>query len=496
MQQSRPVPQQNRRAGDRRACEVRRQSLGAPALVSLLGLCACVSSEPEETAVELSTQAVIIGGEPAGTCAWPSTVRVNGATGCTGTLIHPRVVTTAGHCLRSRQSEATIIFGERGQPGRFSLTGECTGGGSAYNTPRDWAYCILPDDPRLDQVPITPPLVGCEADRFLKPGARGWIVGFGRTSPRGGGRKHEVEVEINELDKIAPGTIDVGDAQAGACHGDSGGPIYMELVDGDVSYGYRVFGSTSGPGARFCDCTCSTTFVNIATHVQEIEENEGIDVTPCTAPDGTWDPGPECAAMLQDPRNGAGNWPGCDVTPTTAPIATCGEPFTPDPVDAPVDAGADPLGDVQPTADAGVTADGPTAGAPAPGEDTGQDGPAGSAGTDDAIEPVDPNGAVPGMEENAFGAPPVDMPMPAIDRVGAQGAPATAAPSPSVPAPTPAASAPAATGNAGAANRTPPASKGCGCSVLGAGARPSSTAFLGALLAVVAVVRARRRGAV
>ena len=46
--------------------------------------------------------------------------------------------------------------------------------------------------------------------------ATAWVVGFGATSPNGGGgrRKHQVEVMVNELDKLAPGTINVGDARS------------------------------------------------------------------------------------------------------------------------------------------------------------------------------------------------------------------------------------------------------------------------------------------
>lgn len=270
------------------------------------------------------TTAAVVGGKEVSVCQFPSTVTVGGG-GCTGTLIHPRVVTTAAHCLNGASS--TIRFGGgRNDPGAFTVMGMCKSGARGQNgvgENSDWGYCVLPEDERLKKLPITPPLVGCEAERFLKAGANAWIVGYGTTGPngQGGGVKRAVEVKVN---RVSGGTVDVGDREVGACHGDSGGPIYMQLTDGANDYGMRVFGSTSGPGAAFCDCSCSTTYVDIAMHVKAIEENEKIDVTPCTDAAGKWAPGPECNAIQTQAMMGSGTFPDCMVARTTAPISSCG----------------------------------------------------------------------------------------------------------------------------------------------------------------------------
>src|SRR5262245_58899868 len=276
--------------------------------LGLLASGAC--SEQEDVPSVASAGAAVIGGEVVDQCAWPTTIGVNAWGSCTGTLIHPRVITTAAHCLTG--PTAQIFFGaSRLGPGSFSLTGRCTGGAQnvlGIGTSRDWGYCVLPQDHRVDRIPITPPLVGCEAERYLTVGTPAWVVGFGTTGPDGAtaGIKRQVQVKINAINRFGLNTIEVGDAERGACYGDSGGPVYMRIGDATHDYGYRVFGSTTSGSSQLCNCNCSAVFVNIGVHVREIEANEHIDVTPCTDAEGRFEPSESCRQLPSAPQNGSG----------------------------------------------------------------------------------------------------------------------------------------------------------------------------------------------
>jgi len=272
----------------------------------------------------------IVGGQETPTCAWPTTVhyraRIDARTeaGCTATLVHPKMVTIAAHCMED-STPIEVTFGELVDPSksprRVAIEGCHEKGGQAAG--EDFAYCILKE--AVTDIPIIPILYGCET-QILKPKQDIVLVGYGNIdqdteSPNG----HKRWVHAPVVKRFTK-TIDLGDSTHTNCFGDSGGPAYVQLEDGT----WRVFGATSTSTViNNVACAANGTWAYIPYYVPWIEEDSGLDITPCYDSDGTWNPGPNCQGVPTNPEVSGGTWAKMctEKVKLSGPLASCGDAF-------------------------------------------------------------------------------------------------------------------------------------------------------------------------
>jgi len=265
----------------------------------------------------------IIGGSEVAACGWPSVVALDGT--CSGTLVHPNVVLYAAHCGPNVHFVTPGEIEADGTP----VDAVCTvnpdwdheAGGN------DFAVCVLAEP--IEGVPIVPILMGCE-HQLLAPEALATSVGFGNAPDGPAGVKRAVTYAIDEV-VLDEGDVWLGGADGSLCNGDSGGGAFVQWLDGS----WRLFGVHSAVAGE--PCTDGQAVVSLASGaVPWIEEYSGFDVTPCHDADGTWNPGPDCGEMPNDPAAGGGAWPSCESGPLGGASSACGAPsYGPDDLAAP-----------------------------------------------------------------------------------------------------------------------------------------------------------------
>ena len=290
----------------------------------------------------------IVGGTETTLCQYPSTVAILEADAspvmCSGTLVHPEVVTLAAHCIIPERPIIAVGFGEQGQdfpgPAREVAVVDCVPHPLYDQVGHpDIAYCIL-DEPVTD-VPIVPILAGCETD-VLQPGSNVVIVGFGASwgsvddegnvIGEGVGPKRWI---VQTVDDLTPELDEVhlvgGNGSQSACFGDSGGPAFVQMPDET----WRVFGA----GSRLYDpggfpppiepdnvCGIGATYGYLSTRLNWLESETGRDVTPCHDAFGNWEGGPDCGEFPMAIEVGVGSWAdGCSGGPTGGGLQLCEE---------------------------------------------------------------------------------------------------------------------------------------------------------------------------
>jgi MYXO-CTERM domain-containing protein len=270
-----------------------RAKLGSMRRIAAALLCCAVpaaaaasSGQDADRAPVTVPEAEVVGGRQAVVGRWDDAVGVyfEGTSwpSCTGTLIAPNVVLTAGHCIGGVSSVRLGVNDYQAQ------------GGELIPVTEEIAYPDSQQSYDLGVLLLATPSVyatriiatGCALDEFLSDGAPVAIVGWGATTTDGSGdttQLMEATSTITDPDctggrgcneAVSPGgELGAGGGGIDSCYGDSGGPLYLVTEDrGDFLVGV----TSRGYDDSSTDCGEGGIYVRPDAVIEWIEETTGV----------------------------------------------------------------------------------------------------------------------------------------------------------------------------------------------------------------------------
>ncbi len=255
----------------------------------------------------------VIGGTAVPAGKWPDAVAVVGAQGsCTGTLIAPDIVLTAGHCADAGLTQVIANTTNYNQAGGVRSQIASITAYPNWETTYDIAVIKL----TTPITTVTPRGVGaaCTFQGFAN-NMMVHLVGFGLTDTAGQGNNtqlREASAPVTDPTCAGGGGCSAGASPAGefiaggngpdSCFGDSGGPVYLDTPRGTMVIAAVSRGLDNSP----TPCGGGGIYVRTDKVLQWIEQTAGHPVTKDSCAGGTPPPGPD-EDPGEDPPPGGGD---------------------------------------------------------------------------------------------------------------------------------------------------------------------------------------------